>query len=122
MNISKIIYILKRWFHYYFNRPVYDAQFGDLVWLREKNDYITEEIKPVFTNQITLTCSRYKYQVLQPVTLIHIKPSVSVTDPLGQKGSIAWKVQMRVHNRKSWKLYMETLIEKQIKFKKPITN
>jgi hypothetical protein len=122
MNISKRIYILKRWFHYYFNRPVYDAQFGDFIWLYETNNHITEEIKHVFTQQIASSCKWYKYEVLNPVTLIHIKPNVSATDPLAQKGSIAWKVQMRVHNRKSWRLYMESLMLKQIKFKKPITN
>ena len=113
-------YKIKRWYQYWFNRKIYDEQFGDFFYIKDLIDEsLVKEIETIFRDQISFTCFQYKYEIIGKINIIMLNPITKSDDPLSQGGTVAWKAMMRVHNRKSWGNYIESLIGKEIKFKKP---
>lgn len=106
---------IKRWLHYFFGKEPFKIQIGGYVKITvDFTSSTLKEIKTMFKDQIDMSCSLCKYELLGEVTIIVRTPMPE--DPLAQIGTVAWKTDVLVHTKSSWKIYIKKLIEKEIKF------
>jgi len=106
-NLDIFKWKVKRWLHYWVGNEPYKSQLGDYIILREPIDpldsKIGNEYRTIFKDQLKAICQGYKYQPVGNMVLIVNNPSLDSTDPLLHIGTIAWKQDVIIHTRKSWR-------------------
>lgn len=113
--LRKIAIRIKRWWQYYTNGEIFDTQFGDYYMFTDPiTVFVIDEFQKLCLELVATICAEDKCQPISTVSFI--VTDASPGDTLAQRGTIAWKINVRVHNRKSWSIYESQLLAKQIKF------
>lgn len=113
--LCKTVTKIRRWWRYYTNGEIFDVQLGDYCMFTDPiTTPIVNEFKELCREIVAVICVEDKCQPISAVSFI--VTDASPGDTLAQRGTIAWKVNVRVHNRRSWVGYERQLLTKQIKF------
>jgi hypothetical protein len=108
---------VQRLFHFYCCKKSKTMQFGDFMVysLRETEN----TVKDKFQQEIAQLLWRVKGQIVNKVSFNVIMAVPNNSDPLGQRSTISWKCYIVLHTRKTWKLHLQSLLKKNIRWQQP---
>lgn len=116
------VWKVKRLLHYHFGKRKFDTQIGDFVTLVDDHHRIESECQSLYKEVTFMSreiaaqaCEKGRYEPYSRMVFTIQEGRPGHPDPLNQYTTVAWKLRVLVHTKKTWKIYVTSLIRKQIK-------